>query len=228
MTIYDVGNVLVGGNLEEGQRELGQAVNKILNTGSIPIIFGGGHETAYGHYLGVRSYIGDSSSIGIINIDAHFDMRDEEIATSGTMFKQILEQDPKTGYLVIGIQSLGNTKKLFATAKKFKTEYLLVEELDDFQKSVAKIQEFTKRYDYLLLTLCFDSIDSSYAPGVSAPSPFGLHPKTVKNLLRMFAKMNHLLSFDISEVNPDTDENGKTAKLAALLTAEFLNAKFLK
>src|SRR5690606_8084606 len=167
-------------------------------------------------------------SLGIINIDAHFDMRDEDIATSGTMFKQILEADSNTGYFVIGIQPLGNTKKLFQTAEKLNVEYLLVDELDDFQPAVNKIQEFTKRCDYLLLTLCFDSIDSSYAPGVSAPSPFGLHPKTVRNLLRMFAEMDHLLSFDISEVNPDTDENGKTAKLAALLTAEFLNAKFLK
>ena len=59
-----------------------------------PIIFGGGHETAYGHYLGVRKYIGEDASLGIINIDAHFDLRPyDEQPSSGTMFKQILEHD---------------------------------------------------------------------------------------------------------------------------------------
>ena len=33
------------------QAALGEVVAAILQTGAIPIILGGGHETAYGHYL---------------------------------------------------------------------------------------------------------------------------------------------------------------------------------
>ena len=227
ITLYDGGNIMVDGDLEKGQEELGQAVKMVLTGKAFPLIFGGGHETAYGHYLGVRGFLGKEPSLGIINIDAHFDMREDWLSTSGTMFRQILEQDSKAGYLVLGIQPLGNTKKLFSTAKRFGAKYFLEEELEEnYEEVLVQILDFTKKYDYLLLTLCFDSINSAYAPGVSAPSPFGLNPKTVRSLLRLFGKMEHLLSFDISEVNPETDENGKTSKLAAMLAAELLMARF--
>ncbi len=39
----------------------------------------------------------------MINIDAHFDTRAEQQSTSGTSFRQILEEDENTDYLVLGI-----------------------------------------------------------------------------------------------------------------------------
>ncbi len=65
-----------------------------------------------------------------------------------------------------------------------------------------------------------DFIASAYAPGVSAPSPFGIEPKTVRRLIRHIAAKAALLSFDISEVNPSKDENQKTISLAAQLINE--------
>ncbi|WP_245545004.1 arginase family protein [Lentibacillus jeotgali] len=72
------------------------------------------------------------------------------------------------------------------------------------------------------MTLCTDSIVSSAAPGVSAPSPLGLNPKTVRSILAYAAEKYNLLSFDISEVNPLVDEGDKTIKLAAYLAAEVI------
>src|SRR5262249_7250423 len=48
----DLGNVGRGMPLEAAQIALGQIVGAILGRGAIPIVLGGGHETAYGHYLG--------------------------------------------------------------------------------------------------------------------------------------------------------------------------------
>ena len=42
------------------------------------------------------------ASIGIINIDAHFDTRPDEPPTSGTMFREILDNDENVDYLVLG------------------------------------------------------------------------------------------------------------------------------
>ncbi|QKY70689.1 arginase family protein [Lentibacillus sp. CBA3610] len=147
-----------------------------------PTVLGGGHETLYGHYLGAREFIGPDKTLGIINIDAHFDMRDDPEPSSGTMFRQILEEDDKAGYMCLGIQEFGNTKALFETAEKFGCEYILEKNLgvNDFKDSFAAIDDFSKRHDYLIMTLCTDSIVASAAPGVSAPSPLGLDPKTVK------------------------------------------------
>ena len=160
--------------------------------------------------------------LGIINIDAHFDMRDDEFASSGTMFKQILDQDENTNYLCLGIQKLGNTKLLFDNAHKHDITYMFEEEVSQYDLSFDVINTFFKKCDYVILTLCTDSITSTAAPGVSAPSPFGLELKTVRKLIRHIISNDNLLSFDISEVNPLVDENNKTTQLAALLISDVM------
>lgn len=227
--LIDAGNIVCEGtNLEDAQRELGKYIKQILQMSAFPAVLGGGHETLYGHYLGVRSYLGESPSIGIINIDAHFDLREECVPTSGTMFRQILEEDTKAGYLVLGIQRFGNTKKLFATAEEYNCTYVLEEDVVNFPETFRIIDQFTERFDALILTLCTDAITSVAAPGVSAPSPFGLNPKTVRMLIRHIANKDHLKSFDISEVNPLFDIDGRTTRLAAYLLAELLHTRHLR
>ena len=100
--LADIGTIeCIGNDLEKAQQQLGEVVSKVLHKEMTPIILGGGHETAYGHYLGVRDYIGDKAKLGIINIDAHFDLRPyDEQTSSGTMFRQILEQDKNSSYFV--------------------------------------------------------------------------------------------------------------------------------
>lgn len=219
----DVGNVTCEGNaLEEAQQQLGQQLTSLLNKQYTPIIFGGGHETFYGHYLGVREAVGGEASIGMINIDAHFDMRVDQTPSSGTMFQQILSEDSKAGYLCLGIQQLGNTKTLFDEAERHQCEYVLEEDIMNDQ-TFKIIDQFTSNHDHVIVTLCTDSIVSTAAPGVSAPSPFGLDPKVVRNLLRHIVAKQNTRSFDISEVNPKLDQNDQTVRLAAYLVADVMH-----
>ncbi|MGE1165225.1 formimidoylglutamase [Peribacillus simplex] len=224
--LVDAGNVICeGSEMEDAQAQLGSAVAQILESKAIPIILGGGHETLYGHYLGIRKYVGPKARLGIINIDAHFDMRPyEKESSSGTMFKQILDEDQSCGYLCVGIQKQGNTKALFKTAEGSKVDYILEEDLslNEMNETKQRINEFVKKNDFIILTLCTDVIDSAYAPGVSAPSPFGLNPKLVRAIIRHVVSNEKILSFDIAEVNPSLDENNKTVTLAAHLINEVL------
>ncbi|MBG9588293.1 formimidoylglutamase [Cytobacillus firmus] len=224
--LFDTGDIeCIGENLEAAQAELGKAVSQLLCKGVTPFIIGGGHETFYGHYLGVREYLGPDASIGIINIDAHFDMRPyEQQTSSGTMFKQILDQDQNCGYLAAGIQKLGNTAALFETARKYNVSYILEEQLSstDAFNVLEQLNNFAEKYDTLILTLCTDVINSSFAPGVSAPSPFGLEPKIVRELIRHIVSKNKTISFDVCEVNPDFDNDNKTIALAANFIVEGL------
>ncbi|KAB7706639.1 formimidoylglutamase [Bacillus aerolatus] len=223
-TIVDGGTVVCeGSQLEKAQKELGHYITKVLEEQSTPVILGGGHETLYGHYLGVREAIGPDASLGIINIDAHFDMRpyDQE-PSSGTMFRQILDEDKNCQYFALGIQEFGNTKALFETAESYGCRYVLEEELVNKVSSevLSAIDEFAAGCDYLMLTLCMDSISAAHAPGVSAPSPFGLDPRVVRTLIKYIAAQEKTISFDLSEVNPELDEGNRTVMLAANLLNE--------
>lgn len=219
--IVDVGTIeCIGQELEKAQQRVGNAISEILTKGATPIILGGGHETAFGHYLGVRKHIGEHASLGIINIDAHFDLRSyEEQPSSGTMFKQILESDSKSKYLVLGIQRYGNTQELFDKADELGVTYAYEENMT-VGSTENTIKDFIDRHDYIMLTLCMDVLNAAFAPGVSATSPFGLDPSIVRSIIRTVISHKKTLSFDISEVNPILDENNRTVKLGAYLVNE--------
>lgn len=227
-SVADIGNVICEGErLEEAQGQLGDAIAEVLSNGSIPIILGGGHETAYGHYLGIRKFIGSEAKLGIINIDAHFDLRSyEEQPSSGTMFKQILEHDKNSDYLVLGIQRYGNTQELFDTADQLGVKYVHEEDMtnNSMEDTIRTLESFIADHDYVMLTLCTDVLNAAFAPGVSAPSPFGLDPFVVRNIIRTVTSKKNTLSFDISEVNPLVDENNRTVKLGAYFVNEAIMA----
>lgn len=224
--LVDVGNIAcVGEELETAQQQLGDAVSRLLSNGSTPVILGGGHETLYGHYLGVRDFLGKDASLGIINIDAHFDLRPyDEQTSSGTMFRQILEQDENAGYFVAGIQRYGNTQELFDRADALGVTYVHEDEMivGQLGELMDSLDAFMDKHDAVLLTLCTDVVNAAFAPGVSAPSPFGLEPTTVREIIRKVAAHEKTRSFDICEVNPSLDENGRTVKLGA----HFVNEAF--
>lgn len=221
MEIIDIGNVqCIDNDLEEAQAQLGKKVAQLVKNNYIPIILGGGHETFYGHYLGARGALGHDKKIGMINLDAHFDLRNDDIPSSGTMFRQILENDKNTEYLCIGIQELGNTEQLFLTAKDHDVKYIMEKDIHPLQQTFAKIDEFANEQDYVIYTVCTDVINQAYAPGVSAPAPFGLDPKTVRAITEHVVKQENFLSIDISEVNPQYDVAEKTVRLISYLIAE--------
>ena len=187
------------------------------------------------HYLGIRKLFAlenKHSSLGIINFDAHFDLRkpEESGANSGTGFWQIAqnckENDLDFLYLPVGIQSKYNTTLLFETAKQLKVETILYEDCD-FSDEVfySSLSKFLVKTDFIQLTIDLDVFQMVFAPGVSAPTATGIFPdiKFFKALKKIF-ESGKVLSFDISELNPNHDNNHCTAKLAASLAYEFCNS----
>ena len=223
--LFDAGNVeCVDEKMETAQQALGEVVKENLEKGGMPVILGGGHETLYGHYLGARAFLGEDKKLGIINIDAHFDMRSyDQQSSSGTMFRQILENDSNAGYLVLGIQRFGNTESLFQKADELGCEYICEDELNADNVAEA-MKSFIKRHDAIIVTLCMDVVDAAAAPGVSAPSPFGLEPKIVRTIIREAVSDMKTISFDIAEVNPSLDPDGRTVKLGAAFVNEAVMA----
>lgn len=90
VSLVDLGTVTCEyENLEQAQSELAEQVANSLQNGLKPIVLGGGHEVAFGSFSGLFQYVqahAPDKKIGIINFDAHFDLREAEHATSGTPF----------------------------------------------------------------------------------------------------------------------------------------------
>ena len=99
---YDAGDVLcTDGDLEGAQARLGHNVCALLDAGHFPVVLGGGHEVAFGSWSGLAEHLSGNHAprIGIVNFDAHFDLRDPaHVHSSGTPFAQIAEQCAARGW----------------------------------------------------------------------------------------------------------------------------------
>lgn len=232
MSIADRGDVICeNGLLEQAQQTLADQVAESLAQGEKPIVLGGGHEVAYGSFSGLFQYLQShepEKNIGIINFDAHFDLREAEQASSGTPFLQaakLSEQHQKQfNYLCIGVAKHSNTKVLFETAEQLNCEYIYdrdvqVARLDSL---VQKVQKFIDQVDYLYVTIDIDVFASSIAPGVSAPAVKGIDLAVFDPLIQMIKNTGKIRVFDVAECNPQFDIDHKTAKLAAYIIFNYI------
>jgi formiminoglutamase len=227
-TVADAGDVVVSGDaLEDAQARLGSAVTELLDAGHLTAVLGGGHETAYASYLGVSASreVQRGRRLGVLNLDAHFDLRDEPVPSSGTPFLQMARAEAAAGrdfrYAVVGISEANNTRVLFDTADRLGVRYLLDEDCEA-ERVRAFVASFLADIDVLYLTIDLDVLPASVAPGVSAPAGFGVPLPVITAVCRQVAASGKLLHLDIAELNPAFDIDGRTARTAARLLATLL------
>lgn len=226
--VADAGDVVVSdGALEAGQERAGRAVATMLDAGHLTVVLGGGHETAYASYLGVSASAAVQSGqrLGVLNLDAHFDLRDEPVPSSGTPFLQMARAEAAAGrdfrYAVVGISEANNTRALFDTAGRLGVQYLLDEDCEA-ERVRAFVAGFLADIDVLYLTIDLDVLPAAVAPGVSAPAAYGVPLPVISAVCRQVAASRKLLHLDVAELNPGFDIDGRTAKVAARLVDTLL------
>ncbi|NRA45451.1 MAG: formimidoylglutamase [Oligoflexales bacterium] len=229
--IFDYGTVsCIDENLESSQAALGEKVACLVRNKAHPLIIGGGHETAWGHFLGLLPFLKDKRW-GIINFDAHFDLRpllQEKLGSSGTPFKQIAESCDANkmpfNYLCVSVQRYVNTSSLFQTAEELGVKYILADDihLGKQDECLEKIRSFYRNLDFLYLSLCLDSFSADLCPGVSAPQARGITYPQFIPLFREILASNKVCSADIVELAPPYDLDHRTAKFAASLALDII------
>lgn len=239
-TIVDAGNVgcadvaMPGGadGLEAAQAELSGTIAALLQAGLFPLVLGGGHEMAYGSFEGLAAHLGRQEKvprIGIVNLDAHFDLRLGQQGSSGTPFRQIAEDCAARGwpfrYCCLGVSDFANTEALFERAAQLDVVWRRDEEMGAPQipETVATLQQFLDQVDHVYFTICLDVLPASVMPGVSAPAAHGVALEVVEAVLDVVATCGKLRLADIAELNPALDIDQRSARVAARLVARIAN-----
>lgn len=243
--LVDIGNVAGDCEpLEYYQKEASDKIARHLGNGTV-VVLGGGHEIAWSSFKGLSDYLsacGDTPNIGIINFDAHFDLREycsqaaktsadiELKPSSGTPFSQIADYCQAQGqdfhYFCLGVSETGNTQALFDKADALRVQYITDTELFDtpLHDTIARLQRFIAKVDTVYLTIDLDVFNASLAPGVSAPAAFGMTLEQFIPLLNTIISSDKLKLADIAEYNPNYDIDNRTAKLAARVCWQILVA----
>ncbi|MFL5401507.1 MAG: formimidoylglutamase [Gemmatimonadales bacterium] len=208
----DLGDLQITGDVELDQRNLGEVLSPHLAHGSFVVVFGGGHETSYGHFLG---YAVSRRPVEILNWDAHADVRElrDGKAHSGSPFRQALE-DPSGAcrrYTAVGLEP-----HLVARAH--------LELVERHGRAVWRSQISSGTIEAIyrdlegpaLVSFDLDAVNQAEAPGVSAPNAAGLRSELWLEAAYAAGRCPGVTSADVVELNPVVDRDGQTARLAAL------------
>lgn len=212
--VVDLGNVEVANSKQDGpeadQQKLGSVVKWCFEHSIFPVVLGGGHETAFGHYLG---YASTAKNMHCINIDAHLDVRPyPDGAHSGSPFREMLESKPTScqRYDVIGVQRHSASAEHVQFVRNH-GDVVFRESITP--QTAREIIEKSELPIYLSIDL--DVLDQSVAPGVSAPAVNGLKLQELIDIIVPIAQSGRLASVDIVELNPRFDVDNHTGRLAA-------------
>ena len=238
----DVGDIhchdnggLAESTLEQAQIKYADKVSHIIEQGGLPIGLGGGHAIAYGSFLGLWQALKKTNgttvsthtapTIGIINFDAHLDIRQSDVATSGTPFRQIAEHLDAHGqpfhYCCIGVSRFSNTAALFDRADQLGVHIISDEDCHQqtWDSLAEQIDTFISKVDVLYMTIDMDCLPSSVVPGVSAPAAYGIALSFVERAVKHIMASGKVKVADLAEINPTFDVDNRSCKVAARLLA---------
>jgi formiminoglutamase len=215
----DLGDIAPTGELEGDQQALADVLAPHLTRGAIPIVLGGGHETAYGHFLG---HVNAMRRVAILNWDAHPDVRPliDGKGHSGSPFRQALEHPSRLcrGYMVAGLNP--------PTVAKSHLDYIADRGgIAHFNTSISfsAIESIYAAHENdTMASFDLDAVDQAAAPGVSAPATAGLSPHIWLYAAYKAGACSTVRSMDLVELCPPLDSDGRTARLAARTVWEFL------
>jgi formiminoglutamase len=234
--LIDFGDVVVTDEeLEAGQQQLAEQVAAVITQVGRLLVVGGGHETAYGSFCGLHKALGADSRIGIINLDAHFDLRRPGNLgpSSGTPFFQIqaLTGADKFHYCCMGVAREANTEALFRRADEWGVHYRTDTEMRsaDLEQINTELKSFAQTCDALYLTIDMDVLPHYQAPGVSAPAVRGVSLDVIEAVIDQVIDSAQYCRFglplvELTELNPSHDPQRVTARTAAVLAGRMLTA----
>jgi formiminoglutamase len=215
----DLGDATVTGDVEADQVRLADTIAPWLASRTTAIILGGGHETAYGHFL---AHVNARQDVAILNWDAHPDVRPlhDGKGHSGSPFRQsILHPSGRCRqYVVAGL--------LPSRLAPEHLEFITQHGGRHYWRSELSLEGIDKIYGSLpgplMVSFDMDAVDQLIAPGVSAPARGGMTAELWLHAAAMAGRNRATLSMDLVEVNPTFDVDGRTVLLAARTILAFL------
>lgn len=204
--VFDAGDIAVSNTLQETHRRVTAATGALLDAGLFPIAIGGGHDLTYPFVRAIATRYPQPTGL---YFDAHLDVR--ETPGSGMPFRRLIEDCGVRALHLHGFRPLVNSAAHLAW----------------FQAHGGRIHPDRARVvlpkaKHLFVSFDLDVLDAAHAPGVSALNPAGWTVREAEAWVRACGANRTVRCFDLMELNPAHDADGRTARVAAHLFLSFL------
>ncbi|SHJ25857.1 formiminoglutamase [Dethiosulfatibacter aminovorans DSM 17477] len=215
---------------EKTIQEIKEEINKIFREGYTPILLGGDHSVTWPGILSL--YENTSGKIGIIDLDAHLDIKDDSPVqgkySGSSQIRRAIELERIDGKNVVEIGPRGyNYPEHFDFIRDSQMTIIPPDEV--FEKGADKVAEralalASEGVDHIYLTVDIDVLDTAFAWGSGGQEPAGITSYQLSRFVKKVAPYVDII--DIVEVNPMTDHRELTSTVAANLVLDFIAAVY--
>ncbi len=215
------------GTIEDILASIEENVSRILAKNCIPVVLGGEHTVTCGVLRAFSRR--ESSCPGIIQFDAHADLRDsyESSCFSHACVMRRAVADLGFRLVQFGVREISSEE--MAAREKYGVIAHDSVELDEHGIPDPLLPPDFPNDVYISFDV--DGFDSSLMPATGTPSPGGLFWHDVRRILTRIAGMRRIVGFDVVELAPQPNLHAcdfTAAKLTALLmclTSQSLGTK---
>ena len=222
--IADRGDVAIDGlSIEQATPLIRDAVAASAEAHALTLLVGGNNAITRPAVLGLG---GEIAEIGLITIDAHFDMRDLDAGLSnGNPVRALIEDGlPGANIAQVGLASFANSRTMHEDAISAGN---LVVTMGDVRShgidhAIARALDHVAHCDALVIDCDIDVIDRSAFPGAPGARPAGMAAHDFYAAVRRLAADVRVRVIDLTEWDPSLDPSDLSALTAARWVAECL------
>jgi arginase family enzyme len=214
---------LVGLTVEDATAPISDAVRRSTSRHQLTLLVGGNNAVTRPGVLGLGLPLDE---VGLITLDAHFDMRDtDEGLSNGNPVRALIEDGlPGKNIAQIGLASFANSRKMHEDALAAGNLVLTIGEVrrTGIEQAVARALEHVGDCEAILVDCDIDVIDRSQFPAAPGARPGGMAVHDLFYAVRRLASDPRVRVIDLTEWDPPLDSTDLSALTAARWVAECL------
>jgi len=220
--VHDHGDVdLVGLSIEQATDPIRNAVAASVAKHPLTLVAGGNNAVTRPAVLALGMPL---AKVGLITLDAHFDMRElDEGLSNGNPVRALMEDGlPGRNIAQIGLASFANTAKMHRDALNAGNLVVGIDEVrrDGIRKAVELALKQLSHADAIVLDCDIDVIDRAQMPGAPGARPGGMDVSDFFWAVRRLAGDHRVRVIDLTEWDPSLDPSDLSALTAARWLAE--------
>ncbi|MBL8059923.1 MAG: arginase family protein [Chthonomonas sp.] len=220
---YSLADVEYFSSLDEfGVRDLGDSLD--IEPYELPTILLGGDNGVT--YHGVHAMGLPLDRIGLITLDAHFDLRhlDNGLHNGNPISALLRDGMPGKNITQLGIQSFANSPAYANVAAEAGINVVTIDDLY-YQQIVPTLKEALDGTDVeaFYIDLDIDVLDRAHCPGAPGARPGGMRPEEVFDFAYFVGLEPRVRAMDIVEFDPRLDINKVTALTCAKAMLFFIS-----
>ncbi|WP_028776997.1 agmatinase family protein [Shimazuella kribbensis] len=209
-------------NIEQTMQEVSTRFSQ-----TFPITIGGDHSITAPLIKGRKAATG--KRIGIIQFDAHLDVRDLDYGgpSNGTPIRNLVESGTVQGedIVTIGIRNFANSR-LYRNYAEAKGIHVISSKQVHTRGIDSVVTEAMKRLepcDEVYVTFDIDALDQSFVPGVPAIGPQGLTPDQLFSSAVTLGAWSKVSAMDMVCVDPSVDFRDVSTRISLHLFLHFVS-----